>query len=322
MYSDDLRKAAKTAYICLQSYRKVALCFGLAHSTVWRWLRTMKKDNNLQKPHGEWIRCAMVIAFIRQVVQDTPFVTRIELRKRINLVFQFTPSLKLVSNALKHAGISKVKCRTRCVGKSPATQIDHETFSCLWGQGDAVAIDECGFQTQHAPLKGYTKKGSRLYHHSSSTSRKWITATVAVSSKVGHISSFQANSQTGNGFASFITFLPFPPGTTIVMDNASIHKTSAVKAALEAKKYNPKYIPAYSPDFNPIENVFGVVKTAWRRINATRNSCWSDAPRVIRSLFDTKATPGTIRRHFQHTARLLKQQVVSKQFPETSSMRI
>jgi transposase len=88
---------------------------------------------------------------------------------------------------------------------------------------------------------------------------------------------------------------------------------------LKAKKYNPKYIPAYSPDFNPIENVFGVVKTAWRRINATRYSAWSDAHRVIRSLFDTKATPGTISRYFQHTARLLKQQVVSKQFPETSS---
>ena len=141
MYSDDLRKAANNAYIVLQSYRKVAICFGLAHSTIWRWLRTRKKEKNLQKTHGEWIRCAMVIAFIRQVVRDTPFVTRIELRKRINLVFQFTPSLKLVSNALKHAGISKVKCRTRCVGKSPATQSDHETFSCLWGQGDAVAID-------------------------------------------------------------------------------------------------------------------------------------------------------------------------------------
>jgi hypothetical protein len=59
MYS-DLRKAANNAYIILQSYRKVALCFGLAHSTVWRWLMTRKKETNLQKPHGEWIRCAMV----------------------------------------------------------------------------------------------------------------------------------------------------------------------------------------------------------------------------------------------------------------------
>ena len=33
MYSDDLRKAANNAYIVLQSYRKVAICFGLAHST-------------------------------------------------------------------------------------------------------------------------------------------------------------------------------------------------------------------------------------------------------------------------------------------------
>ena len=319
MYSRYLRKAANTAYNVLQSFRKVATCFGLAHSTVWRWLRgKLSTEKSHSKPHGEWINSVMVISFIRQVVQDTPFVTRTTLRKKIDLVFQFTPSLKLVSNALKRAGISKVKCRTRCVGKSPATQNDYEAFSGLWSRGDAVAIDECGFQTQHIPLKGYTVKGSRLYY-CASTARKWITATVAVSKKTGHISSFRVNSQTGDGFAAFIISLPFPAGTTLVMDNASIHKTSAVKAAFHAKQYVPKYIPAYSPDFNPIENLFGVVKTAWRKTNANRTSIWSDAPNVVRAIFDAKATPDTIARQFGHTARLLQ---IAGHYSDPSALRV
>ena len=44
------------------------------------------------------------------------------------------------------------------MGKIPSKQEDFERFSKLFREENVVAIDECGFQTQHVPLKGYTKK--------------------------------------------------------------------------------------------------------------------------------------------------------------------
>src|SRR5450631_771489 len=42
-------------------------------------------------------------------------------------------------------------------------------------------------------------------------------------------------------------------GDVVVMDNLSIHKMVAVRAAIEAAGAIPIYLPTYSPELNPIE---------------------------------------------------------------------
>lgn len=310
MYSTDLKLAAQRAYSFIGSFRRVSTLFGIAVSTAWRWLKQRNTSYvGYAKPHGIWIRSKIVIQFIRSVIADNPFITRDMLRKRICFVFQFEPSLKLVSAALRDCGFSRVKTRLQCQGKSPARSEDFRRFASLWEKGEAVAIDECGFQTQHLPIRGYARKGTRLRVTCPEKSRKWITATVAVSGSVGHVTSLSDSPQTGHGFANFVRTPPFPSGTILVMDNASIHKTKEVRVALADKEYSPWYIPAYSPDFNPIENIFGTVKTAWRRHKGNRTCTWSSAPNVITRLFDRLVAPESVMTYFQHTARLLGRHV-------------
>ncbi len=55
------------------------------------------------------------------------------------------------------------------------------------------------------------------------------------------------------------------PGTTIVLDNLSVHRHAAVRPAVEAAGCQVRYLPAYSPDLNPIELVFAKLKTYLRR---------------------------------------------------------
>ncbi|GJL65257.1 MAG: hypothetical protein NPIRA05_02280 [Nitrospirales bacterium] len=43
------------------------------------------------------------------------------------------------------------------------------------------------------------------------------------------------------------------PGQTVLMDNASGHKSSTTKTITESKGDTQKYLPTYSPDLNPIE---------------------------------------------------------------------
>jgi hypothetical protein len=59
--------------------------------------------------------------------------------------------------------------------------------------------------------------------------------------------------------------VPFPPGTVLVLDNASIHKTREVQQVMASKGYTPMYTPPYSPEFNPIEHCFGAIKTRYYR---------------------------------------------------------
>ncbi len=58
------------------------------------------------------------------------------------------------------------------------------------------------------------------------------------------------------------------PGTTVVLDNLSVHRHADVRPAIEAAGCHLVYLPAYSPDFNPIELAFAKLKTHLRSIGA------------------------------------------------------
>lgn len=58
------------------------------------------------------------------------------------------------------------------------------------------------------------------------------------------------------------------PGTTIVLDNLSVHKTAAARAAVEQAGCTLLFLPAYSPDFNPIELANAKLKAYLRGVGA------------------------------------------------------
>ena len=64
------------------------------------------------------------------------------------------------------------------------------------------------------------------------------------------------------------------PGDTVVMDNLSSHKGSAVRQAIEAIGAKLLYLPPYSPDFNPIENAFAKLKTLRAAAERTVEALW------------------------------------------------
>jgi transposase len=49
-------------------------------------------------------------------------------------------------------------------------------------------------------------------------------------------------------------------GQTVIMDNASFHKSPIVKNLIEAAGCKLVYLPPYSPDLNPIEKFWANLK--------------------------------------------------------------
>jgi hypothetical protein len=56
------------------------------------------------------------------------------------------------------------------------------------------------------------------------------------------------------------------PNQTIIMDNAAFHKNRITQELIESKQCRILYLPPYSPDFNPIEQKWGHVKNAVKKI--------------------------------------------------------
>jgi len=69
-------------------------------------------------------------------------------------------------------------------------------------------------------------------------------------------------------FEAFVERLLVPslrPGQAVVLDNLSVHKSAAARAAVEAAGCRLVFLPTYSPDFNPIEQAFAECKAALRK---------------------------------------------------------
>ena len=50
------------------------------------------------------------------------------------------------------------------------------------------------------------------------------------------------------------------PGKTLILDNASFHKSERTRELVKSKGCFLKFLPTYSPDLNPIENHWAILK--------------------------------------------------------------
>jgi hypothetical protein len=223
-----------------------------------------------QQRKPKWDRTDVTDA-LREAIHTDPFVTCTQLRAIVRERTSVEISRQLTSVALKGLGFSKVKTRLRHFDNSKHVpklrDFMQALCTCLRRRGTIVAaVDECGFDARMNPQHGYAKTGERLHLHDH-RSRSWKRHNVIMCATSDGQWSHSVQTRPVNrfDFAGFISDLPYPPGTVVVMDNVAFHKSACVTDALASKKYVPLFIPPYCPNANPIENIFGIVKQRFRR---------------------------------------------------------
>ena len=128
---------------------------------------------------------------------------------------------------------------------------------------DLVYIDESGIDRSDYKRRGWGKKGEVLL---GKTSGKRFVRTNIIAAQCGKKilapMTFIGSCDT-RLFVAWVKQMLVPAlkeGQTVVMDNASFHKSSVIKELIEKAGCKLLYLPPYSPDLNPIEKFWATLK--------------------------------------------------------------
>jgi transposase len=132
-------------------------------------------------------------------------------------------------------------------------------------------MDESGAKTNMTRLYGRGARGARVYDRV--PCGRWETTTmIAAVGRNGPQAPWVIEGpMDGTAFAVWAEQVLAPTlesGDLVVMDNLSVHKNVAARAAIEAAGAKVWYLPPYSPDLNPIEKMWSKIKTYLRAAEA------------------------------------------------------
>jgi transposase len=145
---------------------------------------------------------------------------------------------------------------------------------------DLVFVDETGSHIAMTPLYAYAPRGVRAVGKVPRNYGAIMTVIASMSPNGMGPALVLDGAADSLAFAIYVEQLLAPslrPGQIVILDNLSIHLSSRVKQAIEARGCRLLFLPAYSPDFSPIEEAFSKLKTLLRRAGARSREALQDA---------------------------------------------
>ena len=141
-----------------------------------------------------------------------------------------------------------------------------------------VFIDETGASTKMARRYGRAPRGQRC--QAPVPHGHWKTTTFVGALRLEGMTAPMVldGAMHGAAFLAYVEQVLVPtltPGDIVIMDNLSVHKSTAVRQAIEAAGAELRFLPPYSPDFNPIEMAFSKLKAFLKKAAArTVDDLW------------------------------------------------
>ena len=126
-----------------------------------------------------------------------------------------------------------------------------------------VYLDESGFERTAHRAHGWGLRGKKVYGECSGNKRP---RTSLLSAKQGKsliapiLFEGNTNATLFNYWLKNHLFKELAENSTVIMDNATFHKTALTRQLIEQAGHTLLFLPPYSPDFNPIERDFAILK--------------------------------------------------------------
>lgn len=131
-----------------------------------------------------------------------------------------------------------------------------------------VYIDESGIDLNMAQERAWARRGEEI---PAKKSGKYYLRTNILAALVNNksIAPFtfhrSCNTELFNSWVEHFLIKELKPGQTVIMDNASFHKSTKTKELIESVECKLLFLPPYSPDLNPIEKFWANMKRWIRR---------------------------------------------------------
>ncbi len=167
------------------------------------------------------------------------------------------------------AGIVAQKKSLIATERDPVARAQWTVETAGWPATAVVFLDETSTQTVMIRARGRAPRGTRVVASVPRNHGTNITCIAALTPTGIRAPLVFAGALDGAIFVQWLRDRLLPtltPGTTIVLDNLSVHRTAAARAVIEAAGCRVRFLPAYSPDFNPIELAFAKLKTHLRGV--------------------------------------------------------
>ena len=121
-----------------------------------------------------------------------------------------------------------------------------------------IYIDECGFDNRVYQDYGYALRGKKIY--GSRTGKRTARENLIAARRNRELLApmLIQGSVNAMGFEQWLEqwlCQELHPNSTLIMDNAPIHRKSRIEEIADAKGHQTLFLPRYSPDFNSIEHI-------------------------------------------------------------------
>lgn len=208
-----------------------------------------------------------------------------------------------IRRGLTDAGYVRRRVSTKVLGSASYEDVSafRTRFNQAVGTGTVlVSVDESHFSRRVVPLYAYRLRARKAERITFGRGGGWISYSLlhAIASDGTTHSQVIKGSVNRQTFCAFVSSMPFPAGSVLLLDNCAIHKNN--DAAFAAKTYTPLFLSPYSPQFQPVELAFSVIKSAFRRNWPTPD----DIPEAVMTAVKT-VSPEANKGFIRHAVRLI-----------------
>ncbi|KFJ65916.1 DDE superendonuclease family protein [Francisella tularensis] len=245
--------------------------FNIDKRTVVSWIEFYKRTGDYSSKQG--VGCGRVASFtdktlIEQYLIDHPDASALDIKEAL------APNIPRSTfyDCLNRLGFSFKKKTPKYKQRKEHERLEYIEKLKEIAQNLLFYIDEMGCDNKLSILRGWSLIGEPSYGEvlAYQTQRRSIVAGYDYADKkiIAPLEySGYTNTEIFNQWFEEHLCPSLKPKTTIVMDNASFHKSS--KLIEIANKFDVQilYLPPYSPDLNPIEKVWANFKKIFRKVN-------------------------------------------------------
>ncbi|QYN72063.1 IS630 family transposase [Francisella tularensis subsp. holarctica] len=270
-YSQDFRDIVINKYEEGMTEFELSKFFNIDKRTVVSWIELYKRTGDYSSRQG--VGCGRVASFtdktlIEQYLIDHPDASTLDIKEAL------APDIPRSTfyDCLNILGFSFKKKTPKYKQRKEHERLEYIEKLKEIAQNLLFYIDEMGCDNKLSILRGWSLIGEPSYGEvlGINTQRRSIVAGYNYADKkiIAPLEySGYTNTEIFNQWFEEHLCPSLKPKTTIVMDNASFHKSS--KLIEIANKFDVQilYLPPYSPDLNPIEKVWANFKKIFRKVN-------------------------------------------------------